>query len=352
MVRRCLTWLALSAIFAAGCGSDSSSSAGKPAGQSAAAGHVVWGITASVPWLVGLDARSLEEVSAVQVADGATRVLAFDVAEGSAWIGRNDGFVVGVDLATESIVAEVDLTGFSSSGQAVQAATVAIGNDFVYSEAMGEAGPPVVAIDRSTHAATSNPELLDPLSWITSMHQDGAALWVATSSSVCLVKADLQTLESLGVAMVEGGDTELGGSCYMAEVGSAVWVFETDARRLYRVDKDSLEATVTDDLSDLTDFEAYFEVHANPTSVFLMLTEEQVIHRFDGASGARLHTYDFAPYGGIRTMAAAGDALYVITNEPGKKELLEVDIETGETTRSIEATSWTDAIVVQEEQGP
>jgi hypothetical protein len=323
-------------------------------GTGKASGRILWTVTSALPELRGLDTGTHEAVFAVPVWKASSQISAIAVADDYVWLGREDGMLLAVDRAGETLAGEVDVTPVGADEPA-DIYHIAAGNGFAITAPESNLTPPIVRVEAPGVEIVQQGEVLDLSSRLNGIVYDGRDVWTISGNNLELVRADPETLEVRGRVQLghdpsePDGFGDLYGDGYLADTGDTLWVIDTASRRLLSVDKATLTPRAVDDLSDLTDFETSLRFEGNSRGAFLMLNVPGIIVRFDPRTGARLNTYDLSDAGGAARMALASDRLYVKPDGALVYDVREIDIETGEVLQIIHSETYFAAMAVQKE---
>jgi outer membrane protein assembly factor BamB len=306
------------------------------------AGGTLWGVTNTV-FLVGVDLATGEEVrpsSLEQVVGPLTPRGSMAIGDGQAWLvvgdesavtGGDDGAVLVIDATTGEVEDVLEFTG-GVSALAVDDGTVYIAHS------KGE-GLVVERFDAATLASEVQARVVEENNashTVEALVPDGDTLWVLQGNGFALHKVDAATLEvqeTVRLGRFEDGPfDDLYGYGRMVQVGDVLWVVDTYNDDLLRVDKTSLKPEVVDDIEEY--LLGRMQLSANSDSFFIATGDDSAgrVVRFDGDTGAHVDTYELGE-DGARAFAVDDDHLYV--NEDRFSDLVEIDLQTGETQRTL-----------------
>jgi hypothetical protein len=149
-----------------------------------------------------------------------------------------------------------------------------------------------------------------------------------------VLKLDPETLAIEGNVSLDNAGTAgpYDASGYMVELGPSLWVIGYQSGRLIRIDKQTMTPETVGDVSDLTQTDGYLELVANSEQIFFEVQGLRKVVAFDGRTGDRLRTYPIE--GGVSHIAASDAALYV-RPEDDPASILEVDVDSGATKRTL-----------------
>jgi len=291
--------------------------------------------------LQGIDTGSHEVVLDTTVTTTDVSASAMDTSPSKVWLARENGTVTVVDRASEKKLADVDVTGFASTPEeSVLLPVVAAAADAGYTVLESYETISVLRIDGESFAVKAAPDVLDAVGHTTGMRVDGQNLWVLTGNAFELVKLDPKTLERRAAVSLGAppDDAKAFGDYYgygeLAISPNAVFVLDDYTSRLIRVNKDSLEPNVADDLSDL-ELDTSLEFISRGGDVYLGLDEPGTVVRFDGTTGARIRSYELNAVGGSSLIDVYGSLLYLTPADASNHEALEFDADTGKTLQTI-----------------
>jgi hypothetical protein len=340
-------------------GSSGSSGSGTGGGgqPGTPSGRILWTISSFLPSLRGIDTGSHELVVDVDIVDldeSDVGINTLEISDDQVWLGRDDSVLTVVDRGTEAIVAEIDLLPFGEN-ETVDIYNIAVGGGYAFTSPESNIQPPILRIDASTFEVVTQADILDGVGYPTRILYDGSDLWIMQWNAIELVRADPTTLDVRERVLLGQDPNDPNGAFgpfygvgYMADSGDTLWIIDTESLRLLSVDKATVTPRAVADLSDLTDFDTFFEFDANSHGVFLLLAEPGIVVRFDPETGERLNTYDFADDGGVGNMAVGRDTLYVT---PGGSEFVydtrEVDIDSGRVLQTITSDVAINGIAAQ-----
>jgi len=346
-------------LFPAACGGDTdpvvptddAAGSAKPGGDDPAAGGgdvepgadgTLWGVTTSL-FLIGVDLATGEEVvpsSSEQVVEPLTPLQSIAVGDGRVWLvtgdesavtGGDGGAVLVIDATTGDVVDTLEFTGGVSA--------LAEDDGKVYiAHSAGDTDVVVERFDAATLASEAQARVLEdnPSHTVEALVPDGDTLWVLQGNGFALHEVDAATLEvqeTVRLGRFEDGEFgDLYGYGKMVQVGDVLWIVDNYNNDLLRVDKTSLEPEVVGSIDEY--LISGVRLSANSDSIFLATGDDSAgrVVRFDGATGEQVDTYELGE-NGARAFAVDDDHLYV--NEDYFGDLAEIDVQTGETQRTL-----------------
>ena len=316
---------------------------GDDGGGEPGADGTLWGVTNMLS-LVGVDLATGEELlppSLDQIVEPLTPLQSIAVSDERVWLvtgdessvtGGNGGRVLVLDATTGE---EVDRLEFSGGVSAF-----AGGDGKVYIAHSGAEGEGLVVerYDAATLASESRARVLEdnPGHTVEALVPDGDTLWVLQGNGFALHKVDAATLEVQETVRLgrfqDGAFADLYGYGKMVQVGNVLWIVDDYNKDLLRVDKTSLKPEVVGSIEEY--LLGRVQLSANRDSFFLATGDDSAgrVVRFDGDTGEQVTTYELGE-AGARAFAVDDDHLYV--NEDYFGDLAEIDVQTGETQRTL-----------------
>jgi outer membrane protein assembly factor BamB len=330
---------------------DGAAGAAKPGGDKPAAegGDVepgadgtLWGVTSTLA-LIGVDLATGEELfppSLDQIVEPFTPLQSIAVVDGRVWLvtgdesavtGGDGGAALVIDPETGDVVDTLEFAG----GVRVLAGD---GGEVYIAHSTEDDSPVVERYDAATLASEAQARVLEdnPSHTVEAMVPDGDTLWVLQGNGFALHKVDAATLavqETVRLGRFEDGPFgDLYGYGKMVQVGDVLWIVDTYNNDLLRVDKASLQPEVVGSIDEHVI--GRVQLSANSDSFFLATGDDSAgrVVRFDGGTGEEVATYELGE-DGARAFAIDDDHLYV--NDDYLGDLAEIDIETGETQRTL-----------------
>lgn len=316
-------------------------SAAEDSGPEVGADGTLWGVTSTLS-LVGVDLATGDEVlppSLEQIVEPLTPLQSIAVSDGRVWLvtgdesavtGGDGGAVLVIDATTGDTVETLEFTAGVSA--------LAADDGKVYIAHSEGESLVVERIDAVTLASEAQARVLEdnPSHTVEALVPDGDTLWVLQGNGFALHKVDAATLavqETVRLGRSEGGQFgDLYGYGTMVQVGGMLWVIDTYNGDLLRVDKAGLEPEVVGNIDEY--LLGRMQLSANSDSIFLATGDDSAgrVVRFDGNTGEHADTYELGE-NGARAFAVDDDHLYV--NEDYFGDLAEIDIQTGETQRTL-----------------
>lgn len=295
--------------------------------------------------LDGIDTGSHEDVLHTTVSTFDVDVWDLDATKSKVWLTRDNGSVTVVDRGSQQKLADVDLSAVAGNPEGrVELPVITADDDAGYTVFQAGGIISVMRIDGDTFDVKQAPDVLDSLSYAEGMRVDGQDLWVLTGDTFELLKLDPKTLERRDAVFLGApSDDAKGFGDYhaygeLAVSPHAVFVVDTWNWRLIRVNKETLEPNVVDDVSDL-DLAMTPEFFSRGGDVYLGCDTTNTIVRFDGTTGARIQSYDMNAQGGLSNFDALGDTLYMRHPDATRREVLEFDGDSGKLLQSIPSPS-------------
>lgn len=303
----------------------------------------LWGVTNTLS-LVGVDLATGEELlppSLDQIVEPLTPLQSIAVSDERVWLvtgdessvtGGDGGRVLVLDATTGD---EMDTLAFSAGVSAFAA-----GDGKVYiarSEPAGE-GLVVERFDAATLASEARARVVEdnPSHTVEALVPDGDTVWVLQGNGFALHKVDAATLEVQETVRLgrfeDGSFGDLYGYGKMVQVGDALWIIDDYNKDLLRVDKATLEPEVVGSIEE--HLLGRVELSANSDGIFLATGDDSAgrVVRFDGDTGEHVDTYELGE-DGARAFAVDDHHLYV--NEDYFGDLVEIDLQSGETRRTL-----------------
>lgn len=316
-------------------------SAAEDSGIEAGADGTLWGVSNTL-FLVGVDLTTGDGVlpsSLEQVVEPLTPLQSIAVSDGRVWLvtgdesavtGGDGGAVLVIDATTGDTVETLEFTAGVSA--------LAADDGKVYIAHSEGESLVVERIDAVTLASEAQARVLEdnPSHTVEALVPDGDTLWVLQGNGFALHKVDAATLEvqeTVRLGRFEGGQFgDLYGYGTMVQVGDVLWVIDSYNRDLLRVDKASLEPEVVGSIDEY--LLGRMQLSANSDSIFLATGDDSAgrVVRFDSNTGEHVDTYELGE-DGARAFAVDDNHLYV--NEDYFGDLAEIDIQTGETQRTL-----------------
>jgi outer membrane protein assembly factor BamB len=328
---------------ATGSGNKGGDSTQAQGGGEPGADGTLWGVT-NVLYLVGVDLATGEELpspSQDQIVEPLTPLNSIAISDGRVWLvtgtessvtGGDGGRVLVLDATTGEEVDTLEYGGGVSAlagddGKVYIAHSEADGTDVV-----------VERFDAATLASEARARVVEdnPSHTVEALVPDGDTLWVLQGNGFALHKVDAATLEVQETVRLgrhdDGSFGDLYGYGKMVQVGDVLWVVDNYNKDLLRVDKTSLQPEVVGSIEDY--LLGRIRLSANSDSVFLATGDSSAgrVVRFDGDTGEHVDTYELGE-DGARAFAVDDDHLYV--NEDYFGDLVEIDLQTGETQRTL-----------------
>lgn len=295
--------------------------------------------------LDGIDTGSHEDVLHTTVSTFDVEVWDLDATKGKVWLTRDDGSVTVVDRGSQKKLADVDLTAAAGNPEGTVELPVITADDAAaYTVLQGGGVISVMRIDGDTFDVKAAPDVLDSLAYAEGIRVDGQDLWVLTGDTFELVKLDPRTLERRDAVFLgaPSDDAKTFGDYHgygeLAVSPHAVFVVDTWAGRLIRVNKETLEPTLVDDVSDL-DLAMTPEFFSRGGDVYLGCDASNGILRLDGTTGARIQSYDMNAQGGLSNFDVLGDTLFMRHPDYTHREVLEFDGDSGKLVQAIPSPS-------------
>jgi outer membrane protein assembly factor BamB len=310
-------------------------------GVESGADGALWGVTNTL-FLVGVDLATGEEVlepSLEQIVEPLTPLQSISISDGRVWlvtgdestvVGGDGGRVLVIDATTGEVADTLELTGGASA--------LAGDDGKVYIAHSEGEGLVIERLDAATLASETQARVLEdnPSHTVEALVPDGDTLWVLQGNGFALHKVDAATLEvqeTIRLGRFEGGQFgDLYGYGTMVQVGDVLWVVDSYNGDLLRIDKTSLEPEVVGSIDEY--LLGRMQLSANSDSIFLATGDDSAgrVVRLDGDTGEHVDTYELGP-DGARAFTVDDDHLYV--NEDYFGDLVEIDIQTGETQRTL-----------------
>jgi outer membrane protein assembly factor BamB len=329
-----------------GDGTGSGNKGGDPqaeGGGEPGADGTLWAVT-NILSLVGVDLATGEELlppSLDQIVEPLTPLQSITISDDRVWLvtgdessvtGSDGGKVLVLDATTGE---EVDTLEFGGG-----VSTLAADDGKVYiahTEAGGE-GLVVERFDAATLASEARARVVEdnPSHTVEALVPDGDMLWVLQGNGFALHQVDAATLEvqeTVRLGRFEDGPFgDLYGYGTMVQVGDVLWVVDHYNKDLLRVDKTSLEPEVVGSIDEY--LLGRMQLSANSDSIFLATGDDSAgrVVRFDGDTGEHVATYELGE-DGARAFAVNDNHLYV--NDDYLGDLVEIDLQTGETQRTL-----------------
>lgn len=328
---------------ATGSGNEGGDDPQAQGGGEPGADGTLWGVT-NVLSLVGVDLATGEELlppSLDQIVEPLTPLQSIAVSDERVWLvtgdessvtGGDGGRVLVLDATTGE---EVDTLEFSAG---VSALAGADGKVYIAHSGAEAEGLVVERFDAATLASEARARVVEdnPSHTVEALVPDGDTLWVLQGNGFALHKVDAATLEVQETVRLgrfeDGRFADLYGYGTMVQVGDVLWVVDSYNNDLLRVDKTSLEPEVVGSIAE--HLLGRMQLSANSDSIFLATGDDSAgrVVRFDGDTGEHVATYELGE-DGARAFAVDDDHLYV--NEDYFGDLVEIDLQTGETRRTL-----------------
>jgi outer membrane protein assembly factor BamB len=326
---------------ATGSGNEAGESQQPQGGGEPGADGTLWGVT-NVLFLVGIDLATGEELvppSLDQIVEPFTPLQSIAVSDERIWLVTGDELSVSGGHGERVLVLdattgeEVDRLEYSEGVSALAA-----DDGKVYIAHSDAEGPVVERFDAATMASEARARVVEdtPGETVEALVPDGDTLWVLQGNGFAVHKVDAATLEVQETVRLGRSDDGTFGDLYgygeMVQVGDVLWVVDHSREDLLRVDKTTLEPEVVGSIEEY--LLGRSELSANSDSVFLATGDNSAgrVVRFDGDTGEHVETYELGE-DGARAFAVDDDHLYV--NEDYFGDLVEIDLETGETQRTL-----------------
>ena len=324
-------------------GSAGSAGSAKPGGGGEpGADGTLWGVTSTLA-LIGVDLATGEELfppSLDQIVEPFTPLQSIAVVDGRVWLvtgdesavtGGDGGAALVIDPATGDVVDTLEFAG----GVRVLAGE---GGEVYIAHSTEDDSPVVERFDAATLASEAQARVLEdnPSHTVEALVPDGDTLWVLQGNGFALHKVDAATLqvqETVRLGRHEGGQFgDLYGYGKMVQIGDVLWIVDTYNNDLLRVDKTSLQPEVVGSIDEHVI--GRVQLSANSDSFFLATGDDSAgrVVRFDGETGEQITTYELGE-DGARAFALGDGHLYV--NDDYLGDLAEIDIESGETRRTL-----------------